>query len=137
MRIILVITTTAAAALTGYMFRTDSEDNPHLGIIYYKYRWGRAYSQQVDSNRDGRVDAKVFFAGEPADFSTAMAISEIWEDRDYDGIFEVLVEHKNGEVTGVRVDTDRDGQHDRLLSRKEMQNFFKVPEAPPGAPGGS
>ncbi len=46
-------------ASLGWLFRTESVDNDALGLISYRFRWGRLKTISVDSNRDGLIDGKM------------------------------------------------------------------------------
>ena len=39
-----------------YLFRSEVDDNPEIGITTYHYSWGRPVRIVLDSNRDGQTD---------------------------------------------------------------------------------
>ena len=93
----------------GYLHlnRTVVVDNPSLGILKYRYKWGRPHELAADTNRDGRDDFLASYDGF-SDFGGSPG-REHWEDRNHDGVFDVHVVYRAGEVARVRVDGDHDG----------------------------
>lgn len=109
-----------AFLLYAYLFRTSAIDNTDIGLTYHKYRWGKPYEISVDSNRDGAIDSIVLVEG-----SFSAPGSEIWEDRDFDGNFEIHANLSNGEVVRVELDQNGDGDHDVVLTGKDAKVFFE------------
>ncbi|MCP3994318.1 MAG: hypothetical protein GY722_04520 [bacterium] len=127
----------AVSLITGsvflaHLFRTETLDNPHLGVIQNKYRWGLAYEQLADSNRDGLHDFRAVFDGSSRSFSNQDQPVEFWEDRNYDGIFEIHALLEEGVVARVELDRDQDGKYDQVIAGREAEHFFETFFGPGG-----
>ncbi len=107
-----------------YLFRQVTTDNPALGVIVYRYRWARPYEIRADSNRDGAYDLRALVHGEPS-FSTHTVPSELWEDRDFDGVFETHALLEAGEIMRLEIDDDQDGTYDRTLTGAEAAATYQ------------
>jgi hypothetical protein len=127
--IILIGSFVASLIITGfllaYLFRTETLDNPALGIIRQKYRWGFAYEELADTNRDGATDFRAVFDGTSRSFGTHDQPREFWEDRNYDGIFEIHATYGREKLERVELDRDNDGQYDDVLTGSEAEDFFE------------
>lgn len=115
----------AAILLIAYLFRTETYENPELGIIENRFRWGYAFEQTADVNRDGNPDYRAIYAKGARSFSTGQAPVEIWEDRDYDRKFEIHAVLDESIVVTVEIDKDGDGVYETILSGEEASSFFK------------
>lgn len=123
---IVAISATLPVLFLGfYLFRTETLDNPDLGIIEHRYRWGYAYEERADTNRDGSHDFRAIFNTKSRSFATHDQPSEFWEDRDYNGVFEIHALLKDGQLERVEIDQDQDGKYDRELFGEEALQFFK------------
>jgi len=113
---LLVIGVVAASA---YLFRTETEDNEALGVLSYRYRWGRPFEIRLDSNRDRATDMRALVEEGETSFSSHGKIREFWEDRDFDGSFELhaLVDNSSyrAVIRRLDVDDDADGVYDRTI----------------------
>lgn len=110
----------------SYLFRMQVIDNPALGIITVRYRWGRPYEITADSNRDGEADYRGFVDAPFGSIATHTAIpTEYWEDSDYDGCFESHVVLESGSIIFVEVDVDKDGRYEETLTGREATNFYE------------
>ncbi len=117
-----------------HLFHSEELDNPELGLIVHKYRWGVAYEELVDSNRDGSYDVRALFDGKSRSFGTHNGPVEFWEDRDYNGVFEIHAVMDGDAVGRVELDRDQDGEYDEILKGPEAARFFEsliVPEVDP------
>ena len=100
-----------------WMFRTQSVDNPALGILVYHFRWAKLTQVTVDVNRDGVIDAHMRVVGPHNRVgSTEMDVLEGWESSKLDGVFDI--HYWEDEVTGtfwLELDIDCDGVFERRL----------------------
>lgn len=111
-----------------WLFRTENIDNPELGQIQHKYRWGVVRELLADTNRDGQVDFRALF-GEgdsrsspqigPHDYPT-----EFWEDKNFDGIFELHAVYSNEEISRIELDDDGDGHFETVLTGVEAKDYY-------------
>ena len=115
----------ASSWLLLHLFRTEELDNPVLGLIVHKYRWGFAYEELVDSNRDGSYDARALFDGKSRSIGTHDRPVEFWEDRDYNGVFEIHAVYVGDTLGHVELDRDQDGEYDEILKGAEATRFFE------------
>ncbi len=121
----------ASCWLFLHLFRSEELDNPDLGLFVHRYRWGFAYEMLLDSNRDGSYDARVLFDGKSRSFGAHDLPVELWEDRDYNGVFEIHAVYVGDAVGRVELDRDQDGEYDEILKGSEAARFFEsliVPE---------
>lgn len=127
----LVLGVGIAVAVIGnlYLFRSIAIDNPALGIIYHQYRWGAPYSIAADTNRDGRIDFKAISLGSDG---FASDLPEFFEDRDYDGCFEMHAFHEHRIITRLELDVNCDGVYERILEGEEAKTFYASLPPPPG-----
>ena len=106
--------------------RAQTIDNPALGIIILRYRWGRPYRITADSNRDGVADYREFIDAPFGPIATHTAVpTEYWEDADYDGCFENHVLLESGSIKSVEVDVDKDGHYDKIITGDEATHFYE------------
>lgn len=101
-----------------YAFRTEYQDNPALGRIGEVYRWGRPHAIVGDTNGDGRNDFRGLVTPDTRHFSTSTQIQEWWEDRDFDGIFDLHAVTQPGNtqrVEALELDEDKDGTFETVL----------------------
>ena len=109
-----------------YLFRVQVIDNPALGIISIRYRWGRPYKITADSNRDGKADYRGLVDAPFGPIATHTAIpTEYWEDSDHDGSFECHVVLEAGSIKSVEVDVDKDGHYDKVLTGNDATHFYE------------
>ncbi len=131
---ILIVWTIGIAVLASWLllhlFRKEELDNPELGIIVYKFRWGFAHEILADTNRDGSYDARALFDGKSRSFGTHDRPVELWEDRDHNGVFEIHAVNDGDVVGRVELDHDQDGEYDEVLEGPEAAGFFESLIAP-------
>lgn len=94
-----------------FLFRNEVVDNPELGIMTYKYRWGTRAWLMVDSNRDGNIDSRHRLVP-----GLSTSSEELWEDRDFDGVFEIHVIMDGDAIGTLSLDKDQDGEYEVTLS---------------------
>ncbi len=127
-KLLLIIAAFACLASSvvffAHAFRVDKSDNPSLGIIEYRYRWGRAHEVRADSNRDGEIDFRARFESSRRFFGHSDSPKEYWEDRDYDGSFEIHVVMDGDKIKLVNVDQNGDGMYERTLTGKAAEKFY-------------
>ena len=109
----------------AYLFRTETLENPELGVFQYKYRWGIAHEEQVDTNRDGTPDYRAIFDGTSRTFDAHGLPREFWEDRDHDGVFEIHAVYSDNRLERVELDRNGDGIYDEVLVKSEAEAFFQ------------
>lgn len=121
-----------------YLFRQEIEDDPYLGMITHKYRWGMPRELFLDTNRDGKTDSRCRVAGDFGSFSTQDdSLLECWESRQCDGRFDLhYVWNQNGELQRLERDVDRDGEYDTVLFQPEAIEFLKQLKRQPGCKAG-
>ena len=122
--LVALVTILVAACVIGYvrLFRTVTVNNPALGVFYYKYSWGGPDMLLVDTNRDGEVDIRASYRGSK-DFSDGG--HEYWEDRNFDGSFEIHVFHHNSSISRIEIDTDGDGAYDTELLGAKAREYYR------------
>jgi hypothetical protein len=110
-----------AVFASKFWFRIEVVDNPTLGEMKYKYRWGGRAWLEVDRNRDGLPDAKArLLPGSPA------TPKELWEDRDSDGVFEIHARmNRRGEIIFLEIDEDNNGVEEVLLHGDEAAAYWE------------
>ncbi len=123
---LLLVGLCAGGVLAAHLFRTEKHDNPHLGLIEYKYRWGHAHEIAADSNRDGSIDYRGRFDGSTGSFGTHDSPIEYWEDRDFDGVFEIHVMLDGPVIRRMELDEDADGEYERVLTGDEAAGFYSI-----------
>ncbi len=101
-----------------YLFRSESYDNPTLGVMTFKYHWGRRAWQLLDSNRDGEVDTKARLAKDE------IYAKEMWEDRNHDGSYEIYMGLDGTEIRVLQIDLDYDGNFDLYLTGTEAAEYW-------------
>ncbi len=101
-----------------YLFRSESYDNPALGVMTFKYHWGRRAWQLLDSNRDGEVDTKARLAKDE------VYSKEMWEDRNHDGSFEIYMGLDGTDIEVLQIDLDHDGNYDLHLTGTEAADYW-------------
>jgi len=110
-----------------FLFRTQTVDNPALGVITFKYKWGRVHQILADSNRDGRIDYRELTSAPFGAISTHTSSAlQYWEDADFDGHFErhAILEH--GEIKILEIDEDTDGVYEKILTGEEARKFYEA-----------
>jgi hypothetical protein len=106
------------SAMGIYLFRSVTYDNPALGVITYKFHWGRPAWQIVDSNRDGNIDSKARLA------KNEVYAEEMWEDRNHDGNYEIYMGLNGMDIEVLQIDQDHDGVYDLQLTGTEAANYW-------------
>jgi hypothetical protein len=76
----------------------------------------------ADTNLDGAINFRASFVG-VRNFSRAPV--EYWEDRDFDGVFEIHVVKDRVHFGVLQVDQDGDGIYDLELFGKEAEVYFR------------
>jgi hypothetical protein len=116
-------------AASVYLFRADSYRNPALGTITTHYVWGKPRIVKVDSNADGRADFRAIVDAPFGAFRTHMfRVREIYEDRDFDGIFELHVQYGAGGQATARIDQDGDGTPEQMLEDFDFEEYIRQKE---------
>jgi len=105
----------------SYLFRTVSKDWV-FGRIYYEFRWGRPYEVTADTNLDGKINFRASFVGVD-NFSRSPV--EYWEDRDFDGVFEIHLVKDRVHFGVLQVDQDGDGIYDLELHGSEAEEYYR------------
>jgi len=124
-RFVIVIISLILSLLMVFLFRVQTIDTPDLGIITYKYKWGKVCQILADSNRDGKVDYREITSAPFGAISTHTSNAlEYWEDADFDGHFErhAILEH--GKIKILEIDEDADGIYEKILTGEEAQEFY-------------
>lgn len=113
---LLALALIAVVAL-GYLFRSQTIENPELGVITYHHRWGKRSQLIADTNRDGMIDfrARIDDLGLP---------EEYWEDSNHDGAFDRHVIMEGTLIQRLELDEDGDGKYERVLGGVEAQGFY-------------
>jgi len=111
--------------LLSHLFRTEKRLIQSIGEISETYRWGRKTWVVVDSDRDGRANARACLEPE---FGNAP--SEIWEDRDGDGVFEIYLKYSGGKAVYLERDLDGDGVRESRMSGDVAERFYSENPAP-------
>ena len=115
----------AGVAIFVYLFRTEKFDHPDLGEIQRKYRWGHLHELYADSNRDGRINYRERYGGSSSSRGADSRLLEMWEDRDFDGIFEIHALLDGEVVSRIELDLDQDGEYDQVLTGSQAARFFE------------
>ena len=115
----------AGGVLVAYLFRTETLDNSALGLIYYRYRWGRAHELWADTNRDGSINFRSRSTDPNHGFGSHVSPVEYWEDWDYDGVFEIHVVLDGPIIQRLELDEDADGEYERVLTGEEALGFYE------------
>ncbi|MEM8962655.1 MAG: hypothetical protein AAGD38_14310 [Acidobacteriota bacterium] len=107
----------ALIALSFLIIDRQTIDNQALGMMV-EYAMGTdAPWIDLDSNRDGRIDARA---------RVGARYDEIWEDRDYDGYFEIYLKSDGGTVIELAIDTDGDGRRDLRLFEDDAATYWQT-----------
>lgn len=107
----------------GHGFRTIIDKESELGTLYHTYRFWKPHSVAIDSNNDGKIDAIGYLRGDAEGFLDGF--SEYFEDRDFDGHFEIKAIYINREIASVEVDRDIDGIPEEIYEgEKAAKDFF-------------
>lgn len=123
MRILLLPLVAIALVVASflYLFRTRVQDNPDLGLITYRWKWGAAREVLADTNRDGAADFRGRFRGWSATFYTHQQWAEAWESSQCDGRFDVhLIASSTGDLAVLEYDGDRDGRFETVLQGQAL-----------------
>jgi hypothetical protein len=131
LRWIAILAVAILVASGCYLFRTRTIENPELGRITLKWRWGRAAEIAVDSNQDGKVDFRMLYRRWATDFRTHEPFDEAWESSRCDGRFDRHTRVAVGVVAELQYDSDGDGTLDRTLVSKAAEQYLRDnPRAP-------
>lgn len=114
----------AVLVAARYLFRSETDQNPELGTITIKYRWGCAEEIRVDANRDGRIDAVYLLDAPFGEYSREHPPVESYESSRCDGVFDIHVTYVP--ERRVHVDSDRDGLWDTTLRGKRAASFLQA-----------
>lgn len=112
---LLLVLTVTAAMLSLHLFRAEEVDNPALGVLEYRYRWGVLSSLACDADRNGIPDARLRIESISNAPATEFTVLEGWESSNLDGLFDIHYWFEDG-VLHLGVDSDRDGDYDQVLS---------------------
>jgi hypothetical protein len=93
-----------------------------FGRIHYEFRWGLPYMVTADTNLDGNINFRASFVG-VGDFSFSPV--EYWEDRDFDGVFEIHLVKDQVHFGVLQVDQDGDGIYDLELFGEEAKEYYR------------
>lgn len=115
-------------ATFAYGFRTETLENPALGTIYRKYRYWKPSSLAIDSNHDGKINAISYLREGASDFGDSPR--EYFEDRDFDGRFEIYASYRDGVLFSVEVDRDGDGIPEEVYEGEEAAKAFFLESVP-------
>ncbi len=111
-------------AMTGvylFMFREIEFDNPEIGLLVHRYRWGKAAEIEVDVDRDGLVDGRYLVDG----FSTHDRVFEGWEASLCDGNFDVhMLLGDQSILVYLEYDADKDGVFELTYRGERARDFL-------------
>lgn len=126
----LALAFASALGVWAFLFRSSTYDNTALGLMTTKYRWGKPAFVLLDSNRDGKADAKVVFEyGAPR--SPHDPAEEMWESTRCDGYYDLHALYEPaGNLSRVEFDDDRDGSYERILTADEGRAYWLERERP-------
>lgn len=114
----------AGAVLLSHLFRLERYDNPALGLIEHEFRWGHFYELRADVNRDGKADVRARYEATLTEISAHDVPVEYWEDRDFDGLFEIHAYYNDETLIRVEIDDDGDSKPEEILVGEEAAKFF-------------
>ena len=120
--LVIIVALIIIAGLYWWLFGWTSADNPSLGMFCYKRFFGRVTIVDLDSNRDGKPDARVKYTwNDPykgiVDGICVLAGVPVLEDRDFDGRWDTWTVNLGPDDDGnciyeFKVDTSGDGKPD-------------------------
>ena len=111
----------AACAAMAFLFRHASEDNPPLGRITLRYRWGRPALIEVDGNYDGVIDMR---ARVPGTFATGVPPVEWWEVPCGRHTFRYHVTLREGQIASVETDEGCTGTATARYDGADARAFY-------------
>lgn len=123
----ILILFAAVASTTSFLFRKVTVDNTNLGLISYRYHWGRLHEIAVDANRDGAWDAiSRIESGDNKAQSTDFQVLEGWESTELDGRYDVHYwrDKASGKLV-LEYDSNNDGVYDSRLHGGAATAFLK------------
>jgi len=123
----VLVLVAAVGATAWFLFRRVTVDNPSLGLISYRYSFGRLREIAGDSNRDGTWDiiARVVSCDNKAQ-NTGFRVLEAWESTRLDGHFDVHYwTDKGSGVLVLEYDSNNDGHYDAQLRGAPAAAFLK------------
>jgi len=131
LRWLAIVAVVAVVSLCIYLFRSKTIENPELGRVTLKWRWGKAAEIAVDSNQDGKTDFRMLYRRWARDFHTHELYDETWESSRCDGRFDRHTRVVDGRVAELDYDSDGDGTLDRTLKSADAEQFLRDnPRAP-------
>lgn len=123
---VLVVGLSAVLSIR-WLFRTESVDNPALGLISHHYRWGRMTEILVDANRNGTNDARLIVSSPGSRLGdTGIEVSEGWESTQRDGRFDLHYWHDlSSGLLVVEHDSTGDGVLDKRIEGQAAEEFLR------------
>ena len=109
---ILILLCAGIVTLLGYLFRTDSSDEPGLGLLTYKYRWGVATYVELDLDKDGTIEGRYRLPSRGDDQGWHLRYREGWESSECDGTLDLHWWIDPAGNLQFEQDTDGDGAYD-------------------------
>lgn len=107
-------------AAWSYLFRTEKEENPYLGEIALKHRWGRVHTFSADKNMDGITNSLAIWP----DYDRNLPPLEAWYDPEDRGSFKYHVVYDEGKADRLEIDEDGDGIYESVLHGKDAQSYI-------------
>jgi hypothetical protein len=111
-----------AACAAAYAFRWRTRDHAHWGSVRQIWRWGRAAEMRMDRNRDGRPDLRLTYERVSTTFDNNPP-DAYWEDRDFDGRYDLHAVYGGQQVQTIRLDENRDGVFERTLQGDAARQY--------------
>jgi hypothetical protein len=111
-----------AACAMAYAFRWRTREHAYWGNVREIWRWGRAAEMRVDRNRDGRPDLRLLYDRGSATFDNNPP-DAYWEDRDFDGHYDLHAVYERMRIQTIELDDDRDGVYERTLRGSDAVEY--------------
>jgi hypothetical protein len=134
-RAILPVATITAVLIASslYLFRVHRLDNPALGLIVEKYKWGKANELLLDADRNGTVDARYRVASSLREAPLGYSLVEGWESSRCNGAMDIhLLFTPRGHLAAVEYDSTMDGTYDQVFHGTRAGEFLKGVRRPLG-----
>lgn len=127
---VLLLLLIAILTSTAYLFRQRTIDDPRLGRITFKWRWGKAAEVAIDSNSDGLLDFRLLYHRWATDFHTHEPYNEAWESSSCDGHLDRHMLISGMQLERLDYDSDGDGAPDvSLFGTAAMRYFHENPRS--------